>query len=258
MLLHVTQQGTGAPVCLLHGLFGRLQNFGVLARTLAATHLVVALDLRNHGASPHAPGMAYADMAADVLATLAALDVLPATLLGHSMGGKVAMAAALTAPHAVTGLVVADIAPVTYRHANAGVAAALRALKPAPGLDRRSADAALAAAVPDSAVRAFLLQNLAFGAAPRWKIGLEEIAAAIADIEGWPEEVDSLCYDGPALFITGGRSDYVAPASWPAIVRLFPQARPAMLPGAGHWLHADDPAGFAAYVLEFLQAGARL
>ncbi len=196
--------------------------------------------------------MAYTDMAADVLHCLAVLDALPCVLLGHSMGGKVAMAAALAAPEQVPRLIVADIAPVAYHHRNAAVAASLLALPLSPGLDRRTAENALANAVPDEAIRRFLLQNLAFGAAPAWKIGLAEIAAAIADIEGWPGQLASMRYDGPTLFVAGERSDYLAAEGLQAVSRLFPQAGLVTLPDAGHWLHADQPVLFAEAVENFL------
>ncbi len=244
--------GEGEPVCLLHGLFGRGQNFGGLARALGATRRVISLDLRNHGASPHAAGMSYAAMAEDVAETLDGLGVASCALLGHSMGGKVAMMLALRWPARVSRLVVADIAPVAYRHHNGGVAAALIALDLSAGLDRRAADARLAGAVPDPAVRGFLLQNLSFGSAPAWKIGLAEIAGGMADIEGWPDLAPGVAYKGPSLFIRGERSDYVADAAWPAVRLVFPQALLETVAGAGHWLHADQPAVFAALVSGFL------
>ena len=98
MTLHATETGAGPPLCLLHGLFGRAQNFGALVRRLSGKHRVISLDLRNHGASPHIAGMAYADMAADVVHILRKMGALPCSVVGHSMGGKVAMAAALSAP----------------------------------------------------------------------------------------------------------------------------------------------------------------
>ncbi len=253
ILLHATENGSGPPLCLLHGLFGRAQNFGALVRRLSAKSRVISLDLRNHGGSPHVPGMAYGDMAADVLRTLAALDALPCRLLGHSMGGKVAMAAALAAPEQVMRLVVADIAPVPYSHHNARIAAALQALPLSSDLNRRTAEAALEDAVPNQPVRRFLLQNLEFGARPAWKIGLAEIAAGIDEVEGWPAQAAALQYDGPVLFVAGERSDYVTPEGIRAATTLFPQARLVRLAGAGHWLHADQPALFADTVEAFLQ-----
>ena len=254
MLLHVTEQGEGAPVCLLHGLFGRSQNLAGVARRLAGRFRVLSMDLRNHGASPHAAGMTYPAMAADILDTLAAHDALPVRLLGHSMGGKVAMVAALTAPAEVTRLVVADIAPVAYHHHNAGVARAMLALPMVPGLDRRQADAALSAGVPDAAIRGFLLQNLAFGPVPAWRIGLAEIIAGMADIEGWPDLASDPCYTGPTMFIAGGRSDYVLADYRATITGVFAKASFVVLKDAGHWLHADQPQVFGDAVMDFFDA----
>ncbi len=256
MKLSATTLGNGPPICLLHGLFGRARNLAALATKLAATHRVISLDLRNHGSSPHAPGMAYADQAADVLDTLAGLGASACVLLGHSMGGKVAMAAALIAPDRVPALLVADIAPRAYRHDNARVAEALLAIGLRPDLDRRMADAAVAAAVPDAGVRGYLLQNLQFGPEPHWKIGLDHIAAAMPDIEGWTLPALASRYDGPALFVAGALSDYVPPDSLDFIRPLFPRARLHVLPRAGHWLHADQPAAFAACVSQFLAGAA--
>ncbi len=252
MILSVLDVGSGPAVCLLHGLFGRAQNLAGLARRLAPRFRVISMDLRNHGASPHAAGMGYAAMAGDVGETLGALGVGRYAVVGHSMGGKVAMMLALTAPEVVDRVVVADIAPVAYRHGNAGVAAALMGLALRPGLDRRGADAALAGAVPDAGVRGFLLQNLVFGAQPAWRIGLTEIAAGIREIEGWPEVAG--VYEGPALFIAGGASDYVTEAGEAAARAVFPRAVVARLEGAGHWLHADRPEAFGAAVEGFLAA----
>jgi len=252
MRLHFTEMGAGPPVCLLHGLFGRSQNLTQLARRLAPHARVLSMDLRNHGASPVAPGMELAALAGDVLQTLAAAGATPAALLGHSLGGKVAMMAALTQPGAVGRLIVADIAPVPYRHGNAGIVAALKALALPAGLTRRAADAALAPAVPDPGIRAFLLQNLEVGATPRWTNGLDQIAAAIPDIEGWPDLQAGLRYSGPTLFIAGGASDYVRPADLAAITALFPAARVQTIANAGHWLHAEQPEAFGACVEHFL------
>jgi pimeloyl-ACP methyl ester carboxylesterase len=213
---------------------------------------VLSLDLRNHGASPHVDGMGYHDMAADVLETLGAAGGLPAAMLGHSMGGKVAMMAALTRPDAVACLIVADIAPVSYRHKNASAAASLLGLKLDQPLTRQQADAMLAASIPDAAIRGFLLQNLVLGPAPHWKIGLAEIAEGLAAIEAWPAMPAEARYPGPALFIAGGASDYITTAHQPAIAAVFPRARQASIAGAGHWLHAEQPDAFAALVAGFL------
>ncbi len=260
MILHGTESGTGSgsgpPVVLLHGLFGSSGNFAAVQRALAGSHRVVALDLRNHGSSPHAAAMTYADIAADVLDSMTARGIAQAAVLGHSMGGKAAMQAALLAPDRVSRLVVADIAPVAYRHNNRAVADAMRALPLQPGLTRGQADALLAPAVPDPGVRGFLLQNLRPGAGPgaepSWRIGLAEITAALPAIEGW--DAPATTYPGPVLAIRGERSDFVTPENRAAFRAPFPAARFVTLRNAGHWLHADAPAAFIQTVAAFLGA----
>jgi pimeloyl-ACP methyl ester carboxylesterase len=254
MMLHSIEAGQGAmPVVLLHGLFGSARNFGAVQREFAQRRRTIALDLRNHGASPHDGDMRYATMAADVLQTLDRLSAMPATLLGHSMGGKAAMQAALAQPDAVARLIVADIAPVSYPPHLRATAEAMAALPLVPGMTRARADAALAGEVPDAGMRGFLLQNLQTGAAPAWRIGLSEIVAQFADIESWDAPSDAR-YAGPTLFIAGATSNYIKPEHRPAIRSLFPRARFVTLKNAGHWLHADNPAGFVAVVEAFLTA----
>jgi esterase len=182
-----------------------------------------------------------------------ALEATPAAVLGHSMGGKVAMALALTQPGLVERLVVADIAPVTYPPALRGYVAAMQAVPLHPGLTRREADAALAEAVPEANIRAFLLQNLRFGdGAPHWRLGLEEIAEAMPTIEGFAEFASH--YDGPVLVLAGERSNYIRPAHHERIAALFPRAAFATVPGSGHWVHAENPQGFLALLEPFLAA----
>ena len=222
---------------------------------MAATRRVIALDLRNHGESPHAATMDYDTMAADVRETLAASDALPCALLGHSMGGKVAMRVALTAPAAVARLLVSDIAPVAYDVASADYAAAMAALPLTPGLTRAAADAALTQTVEDKAVRAFLLQNLVFGAHPRWRIGLAEIVAAMPAIGDWPPLPEGVVYDGPTLFVSGARSDYIRPEHRAIIRRSVSNGTICQpIKDAGHWVHADNPAGFMGVLEAFLRA----
>ena len=253
MILHAVESGEGPPVVLLHGLFGSARNFGAVQRALAARFRVISLDLRNHGSSPHAADMRYAAMAGDVLETLSALHAQPAAVIGHSMGGKTAMMAALLQPEAVGRLLVADIAPVPYEHNNASLVRAMQAIPLEGGLTRAQADAALAEVAREPGVRGFLLQNLRFGAVPAWRIALKEIGAAMRDIEGWQPPAGRT-YQGPTLFVSGARSDYVRQEHRPGIRALFPAARFVTLKNAGHWLHADDLHGFIA-VLEAFLAG---
>ncbi len=239
----------GSPVVLLHGLFGSARNLGGVARALAASHRVISLDLRNHGDSPHDPAVDYDILAADVIETLDSLGEPNVSLVGHSMGGKVAMRLALQAPQRVRRLVVADIAPVPYPSHFGDYARAMLTL--APSLDRAAADALLAEAIPDKAVRGFLLHN--FRSGQGWRIGLAEIAATLPRIETWHDQPGEV-FPGPTLFLTGANSAYVTPDDRPVIQRLFPAARFVAIKDAGHWLHSEQPAAFNATLAAFLQA----
>jgi esterase len=250
MLLHSIDSGNGPPVVLLHGLFGAARNFGTLQRALSARFRVIAMDARNHGTSPHAADMRYPVLAADVLETLDGLGIARAAVIGHSMGGKTAMSVAVMAPERVGRLLVSDIAPVAYRHSNNAIARAMQAIPLHAGLSRAEAEAALADAVFLPDVRTFLIQNLQFGAQPYWRIGLNEIAAAIPDLEGW--ETPGGQYFGATLFVAGAQSDHILPEYRPAIRAMFPAARFVSIKNAGHWVHADNPTGFLSVVEAFL------
>lgn len=254
MRLHLVEAGDGPPVILLHGLFGAAQNWGAIQRKLATRHRVLAIDLRNHGASPHAAAMDYPAMAADVAETIAGVTAAPAAVLGHSMGGKVAMALALAEPQLVSRLIVADIAPVAYAPALRGYVEALQSIALRPGLTRREAEAALAETIPEPGIRAFLAQNLLPQEdPPRWRLGLAEIAAAMPVLEDFPTLPGR--YDGPVLVMAGEHSGYVRPVHRPAFAAHFPAARFVTIPAAGHWLHAENPTGFLAELEPFLDEG---
>lgn len=250
MILHAITAGQGQPVALLHGLFGAASNLGAIQRHLAPRYRAIALDLRNHGQSPHAAIMSYAAMAADVKETLESLDAWPAAVIGHSMGGKTAMRLALDHPELIK-LMVMDIAPVTYPPGFRAFASAMQQIGIAESLTRAAADRMLAPVVADPGIRAFLLQNLRFGPQAGWRIGLDAIAAALPGIEAW-EAPAGAHYDGPALFAGGARSDYIPPEYRPAIRALFPAAKFVTIKNAGHWLHADNPAATAQLAADFL------
>jgi pimeloyl-ACP methyl ester carboxylesterase len=252
MILNSIIQGEGPPILLLHGLFGAAKNLGVIARGLSTGARVISLDLRNHGESPHVDGMDYAAMAGDVAETAASLGIASALVAGHSMGGKTAMALALTRPDLVARLVVMDIAPVAYDHGYDTYVAAMRAVPLSPGVTRHAADAALAAAIPEAPLRSFLLNNLILGPKPHWRAGLAGIGAAMPDILDWQDPPGATPYTGPTLFLRGGASDYVPDTAFEAIMARFPAARIETLAGAGHWLHAEQPAKVIAELKEFL------
>lgn len=257
MRLNVIEAGPGdrvaAPVVLIHGLFGQARNLGRIQRHLAETRATFAFDLRSHGLSPHGP-LDIRRMADDVAETMDQLGLDSAVVVGHSLGGKTAMATALAHGDRVRRLLVADIAPVPYRHENLRYAEAMKGLPLAPGLTRAEAHAGLAHMIGDQGVRDLLLQNLDFTDPPHWRIGLDDIIASIETAEGWPDWPAETRYEGRTLFLRAEHSDYVLPAHEAAIRRFFPKASLATLRDAGHWLHVDRPEDFIAIVSDFVAA----
>ncbi len=253
--LATTEYGAGAPVAILHGLFGSGRNWRSIAQQLAARHRVVAFDLRNHGASPWADGMSYGEMVDDLRASLRARGIEQAALLGHSMGGKVAMLAALLHPAEVDRLVVTDIAPAPNPPTLLAYVHAIRAAD-LRGVTRRSeVDAQLINAIPDTAERAFLLQNLVFAnGTAHWRLNLEAIEREFPRIIGFPELPPGAAFNGPTLFIAGARSNYIQPEHQPVMRRWFPRSRIERIEGAGHWVHAEQPRAFLEAVGPFLSA----
>ncbi len=242
----------GAPVVILHGLLGSGGNWHSFAARLSERRRVVVPDLRNHGRSPHAPGVGYPEMAADVLRLMDTLGLDEAALVGHSMGGKVAMEAALAAPARAERLLVVDIAPRAYPALHTAEIGALRAVDPAAYTRRADVDAALAPSLPDAAVRRFLLKNLAArpDGAFYWQPNLDALD------QEYPRIAEALAggrlYAGPTLVLRGERSAYVQPGDEALLRALFPHAVLATVPGAGHWVHAEAPEAFARQALPFL------
>lgn len=233
---------TAPPILIVHGLFGSGRNWRVIAKTLSATRRVVTVDLRNHGESPRAESQSYPEMADDLAQVIATLGG-EADVIGHSMGGKAAMVLALSRPTRVRRLLVADIAPVAYTHgaSHHGLIQAMQALDLCAIDTRGDADRQLAEAVDSPAIRAFLLQSLDVKHR-RWRLNLDVLDRELPVILGFPEIAGA--FGGPTLFLAGANSDYIRPEHRPAIKALFPNARQAKLPGAGHWLHAEKPRDF--------------
>jgi len=256
--LAATEYGmVGPPVAILHGLFGTGRNWRSIAQQLAARHRVLAFDLRNHGASPWADGMSYGEMVEDLGASLRARGIDHAALLGHSMGGKVAMLAALLHPAEVGRLVVVDIAPAPNPPTLLAYVRAMRAVDLDDITRRSEVDARLSGAIPDGAERAFLLQNLIIDdGKARWRLNLEAIEREFPEILNFPDLPAGTAYQGPTLFVAGARSDYIRTEHEPTIRRLFPQARITRIEGAGHWVHAEQPQAFLETVAPFLSGAA--
>ncbi len=244
--------GEGPPLLVLHGLFGSGTNWRSIARGLAGCRSVHLLDARNHGASPHHRVMDYAAMARDVDAFMARARIERADVIGHSMGGKTAMHLALTAPQRVARLLVVDIAPVPSASDHVPLIEAMLAL-PLARLSRRAeADEALARSVPDAALRAFLLQNLASGESGlAWRINLPAVRDNMPALLGFDAPTGEP-FRGDTLFLRGALSDYVLDEHVAAIHAHFPAARVDTVAGAGHWVHAEQPQRFVQAARAFL------
>jgi esterase len=243
---------SGAPLVILHGLYGNQGNWSTHARQLAQQYAVYAFDARNHGQSPRADSMRLGEMAADVAETLDSLDIPRAHVLGHSMGGKTAMLLALREPRRVRSLVVVDIAPVAYEKGVDPVLNALLSLDLTTLQNRSDADAKLAERIASKAVRDFLLANLQRSAdgAFQWRINLPVIRDYFDEVTSWPDRES--VYEGPALFIKGGNSDYVLPEYYDAMRRQFPHGTLKTVANAGHWVHSEKPEAVQRLVENFL------
>jgi esterase len=252
-LLHTRRFGTGSrTVVLLHGLFGLGANLGAVARELGGHARVLLPDQRNHGRSFHAAGMDHRALAGDLLRLLDAEGVAEAALLGHSMGGKVAMQFALDNPARCTRLLVADIAPAAYLPHHQTLFGVLRETARHPEADRRATQQLLEARGLSPEVVSLLMMHRVPDTAGdwRWRLGLAEIEAGYADILAAPQA--GAPYAGPVLFLKGEHSDYIGPQHAEAIRALFPQVTLKIIAGAGHWLHAEKPQAFARLAKRFL------
>jgi pimeloyl-ACP methyl ester carboxylesterase len=252
-LFHRDLGGAGKPpLVVLHGLLGSSRNWLTTGGDLAAHYHVQALDLRNHGKSPHGASMNYATLVADVLAWLDAQGLAKVTLMGHSMGGKVAMLLACRHPQRVERLVVVDIAPKDYlSHAHRAEFAAMNELRLESLQSRAEAELRFEARVSDWAMRKFLTTNLERTAEGpwRWLINLPVITAALPALEGTPLEATDR-FTGPVLFVTGGKSRYVVEGDRTVITTHFPSARITVIAESGHNPHMETRVAFVAAVLE--------
>lgn len=253
--LKVESLGDGPPVVVLHGLFGAGRNWITVARALADKFRFHLVDLRNHGGSPHTDSMSYLDMVADLRRLIDVLALDDYSLVGHSMGGKAAMTLALTEPRGLQRLINIDIAPVSYPDRFVDLIAALEALDLHSIQRRADADRALAHAIPETAVRLFILQNLVFEhGRPRWRLNLTTLKRDMPHILGPLPVVEPAHYDGPTCFIRGELSERISAAHLPLIAHWFPQYRLETVSGGGHWPHAEAPAAFMASFARALDA----
>jgi len=252
MILHTDITGQGQPLVLIHGLFGSYENLGVIARALHNDFQLINVDLRNHGRSPRADSMDYPQMAADVFETLDSLNIRQCAVLGHSMGGKVAMQMALLQSERVSKLILADISPVVNEPRHSKILQGLAAIDLADLQDRKQADLLLQPFVEELGVRQFLLKNLYKDPHDQfqWRFNLTALTENYQQLLAAPTATGP--YTGNTLFIKGGNSDYIQAAHQPLILMLFPKASAKIIQGTGHWLHAEKPAAFSKIVSDFL------
>ncbi len=253
-MLYSKIEGTGTPLVILHGYLGMSDNWKTLSGQYAAAGFQVhALDLRNHGRSFHSEIFTYEAMAQDLLEYCRANNLETIDLLGHSMGGKVAMLFAVNYPGKVQKLIVADIAPKFYKPHHDDIMAALNAVDFSKKPSRAEVEEILKPYVPDFGTRQFLLKNL-YWAQPdqlAFRFNLEVFNKNRYLIgEALPE---NSVFDKPTLFIRGGNSDYVQDDDIPLIKHHFPQAQLVTVPDAGHWLHAENPKDFLEKTVSFLK-----
>jgi len=252
-LHHIEFGEKSPPVIILHGLFGAAKNWTTLAKRLQDDYRVIALDLRNHGQSPWVPSMHLNEMAQDVARFIEHHGLQGAPVIGHSLGGKVAMALALNHPRLVGRLLVSDIAPVTYPRTLSNYVEAMEGLDLSGAKRRRELGEELKYTVGEPGIRAFLLSNLKpAGNGFKWQVNLEAISKGMSDIMGFPASLDDHTYDQTTLFVKGQTSDYIRPSHHGHIKRLFPKSKIVTVKGAGHWIHADKPDAFFDITKGFL------
>lgn len=250
MKLHFQRSGQGAPLVILHGLFGTLENWGAQVKVLTEHFDVITVDLRNHGRSPHSDDMDYPLMAADVIELLDDLGLDRVDIIGHSMGGKVAMQLAMHQPERLNKLMVVDIAPVSYEHDHDEVFSGLFSVKLDQLRSRSDADTQLKQHIDNPAIRAFLLKNLYRNQdkAFTWRMNLDALKNNYDAIAAAPEGSP---FNGQVRFIKGGQSHYLQPEYSQAVKQLFPKADVKVIAEAGHWPHAEKPAIFSRLVMDF-------
>lgn len=251
MHLHYQRQGQGPALIILHGLFGSSDNWGTPARLLSQDFDVINVDLRNHGQSFHHQQHDYPSMADDVLALMDSLEIESCVLLGHSMGGKVAMQLALNHPKRINKLIVVDIAPVAYPRHHDDIFTALNQLDLANLQSRSQADQLLTPLVPETGVRQFLLKNLSKQPQGgfQWRCNLSVLQQQYEQISRPPS---GSSFTGSTLFIKGELSHYIKSEYREAVLALFPQAQLKLIAGAGHWPHAEKPELFMRTLQRFL------
>ncbi|OYN86595.1 alpha/beta fold hydrolase [Parenemella sanctibonifatiensis] len=252
-LLHTRTVGDddAATVVFLHGLFGQGRNWNEIAKQLPSGWRGLMIDLPNHGHSPWTEDFSYLQMADQTAETIRAKTTGPVVVVGHSMGGKVAMQLALRHPDLVRALVVVDISPSSATSSFDVYVEAMRSIDLTAITSRGEADQAMTDLVPSATVRGFLLQNLRReGQGWRWQQNLDLLGGSLDQIGDWPATDGS--YPGPVLWVAGDQSDYITEADREPMEALFPAVRLTTIKQAGHWVHSEQPAIFVQVLRAFL------
>ncbi|CAG9000976.1 MAG: Esterase YbfF [Candidatus Celerinatantimonas neptuna] len=237
-------------ILLIHGLFGDGSNLSSLGKQLSKFARVYLIDALNHGQSPRVQTMDYHAQAEALLSTMDTLGIDSCYLLGHSMGGKIAMATALLAPKRVAKLIVADIAPVTYSHGHQSEFNGLNSVNLNSICSRQDANNQLSQFIANPGVRQFLIKSLKHeNQTWFWQFAIHELQQFYSDIINWPFSEEK--YNGPTLFLKGALSDYLVEKYQDTILKQFPHAKVKILMNTGHWLHAEKPQQFNRLVSQF-------
>ncbi len=251
MKLFSQVMGDGPALVIMHGVFGMSDNWQSLGRMWSKHYQVHLLDMRNHGRSPHSDQFSYEIMSDDLLEYMDDHQLLQATILGHSMGGKVAMLFSVLNPTRVAKLIVADIAPKAYAPHHHQILSALKNL-PLAQLKSRS-EALQQFEIKDEGTKQFLLKSLYWPekGVLDWRFNLAVISNEIEKVgEALPPQA---IFNQATLFIRGGASNYILDEDLDLIEDHFPQAELDTIPQVGHWLHAENPKEFYAKVNAFLE-----
>jgi esterase len=255
MKLFYRKYGEGEPLLILHGLFGQSDNWNTLAKKVSENgYAVYAVDLRNHGLSPHSEVWNYEVMTDDVSELVEELNLSAVNLLGHSMGGRVAMEYAFRDHNKLKKLIVADMAPKQYPPHHEAVLQGLRSIDFSVVKTRKAAEEQLALFVKEQAIRQFLLKNLYWKEEDEldWRFNLKVIDEKY-EVVGLPFETKKEQSLVPTWFYKGAYSDYILESDWPLIKKLFPAAELITIPRSGHWIHAEQPDLFLEALLKTLK-----
>ena len=253
MALYYQEFGVGEPIVILHGLFGSSDNWISIAKVFSETYRVILPDIPHHGRSSHEPELTYPNIAKVIFEWLQELNLEKIDIIGHSMGGKIAMQLAQSYQDFISTLVIVDIAPKVYNNRHEEILKALSDLDLSRYQNRSEVDAALRDKLPDTPIRQFLLKSLDVSQPDlTWRFNLNMITTRYAEIANVPTFISP--WDGPALFIKGAESDYIQSTDAELINKWFPQADIVSIPHTDHWVHAQNPNAFLSAIQTFYAA----